>query len=127
MHNRKQWPNACNLNYYQSGASSVDWHADSEEMFEGRIRHMTIISLSLGASLTFQLKHIGPQANVKDVQLRDDDLLTMEGRMQYFYKHRAPKAVADGPRINRTWRLVVQHKQHYSGSPQIGPERLKLS
>ena len=126
VHDRSLWPHACNLNFYRSGASSVDWHADSEPMFQGLHRSISIISLSLGAPRTFQLKGWWHRANVQEIQLRDGDLCTMEGRTQYFYKHRVPKGSACGSRINLTWRWVVQHQESCSGTALDGPERLGL-
>ena len=31
-----EWPNSCNLNLYDTGGSSVAWHADDESLFNGK-------------------------------------------------------------------------------------------
>jgi len=44
------------------------------------------------------------------LQLRDGDLCTMEGMFQKYYDHRVPREDKKvGPRINITWRWLVEH------------------
>ncbi|CAE7213955.1 ALKBH2 [Symbiodinium sp. CCMP2592] len=49
-------PNCCNINLYRDGRDSVGWHTDDEELFEGGYKDITILSLSLGATRTFEVK-----------------------------------------------------------------------
>lgn len=107
------WPNSCNLNLYEDGAMSVGWHADDERLFQGKLRDIRILSLSLGASRRFELRANWPEAGEKPVHvltLADGDLCTMEGMLQKHYQHRVPReGPVLSPRINLTWRWVVAH------------------
>ena len=118
-------------NCYNSGASCVDWHADSEPMFQGCQRSIVIISLSLGAQRTFRVKYAPNdekdhwrRGGVTELQLRDGDICSMEGQMQKYYKHSVPKESAEGPRINLTWRWVITHSSGCTADACIGPEVL---
>ena len=44
---RLQWPNSCNINYYELPEDLVGPHADNEPLFQGKHREITIISFSL--------------------------------------------------------------------------------
>mmetsp|Transcript_89620 Transcript_89620/g.254031 ORF Transcript_89620/g.254031 Transcript_89620/m.254031 type:complete len:333 (+) Transcript_89620:1-999(+) len=103
-----QWPNSCNLNMYVDGQHSVGWHADNESLFQGRVQDCCIISLSLGQTRLFELKYRKDQHSLS---LGNGDLCTMEGLTQKYYQHRVGKdhRRSVGPRINLTWRWVVQH------------------
>merc|ERR1712070_1277601 len=50
------WPNSCNLNLYDTGDSSVAWHADDEALFNGKFQDVRILSLSLGSRRTFEMR-----------------------------------------------------------------------
>jgi len=110
------WPNSCNLNLYESGKAGVGWHADDEELFQGTYDEadVQIISLSLGATRTFELRTKATDAKgereVFSVALADGDLCTMEGLTQHFYQHAVPEETATGPRINLTWRHIRRHQ-----------------
>mmetsp|Transcript_139015 Transcript_139015/g.432499 ORF Transcript_139015/g.432499 Transcript_139015/m.432499 type:complete len:354 (-) Transcript_139015:132-1193(-) len=108
-----RWPNCCNLNLYEDGGMSVGWHADDEDLFQGKASDCPIISLSLGQARTFELRARGagddaPAAS--RVLLRSGDLMTMEGLTQKHYQHRVPRERASGPRINLTWRWIRCHQ-----------------
>ena len=109
--NPREWPNSCNLNRYQTGSAAVGWHADDEDLFQGRQQDCLIISLSLGAAREFHVRGDFAGGRTLSVTLQGGDLCTMEGRMQRFYKHAALPASGEacGPRLNLTWRWVVQH------------------
>ena len=78
---RSAWPNACNMNWYLDGSSSVGWHADDEPLFQGLTRDACIISLSLGAGRRFDCRLTnGRGAQQKSICLQDGDLMTMEVR-----------------------------------------------
>lgn len=108
------WPNSCNLNLYEDGGHSVAWHADNEPLFQGKYQDCPIISLSLGEARRFELKAPNPVRGERGIfvrlQLEDGDLCTMEGMMQKHYQHTVPRENKKiGPRINLTWRWLVQH------------------
>ncbi|CAE7414706.1 ALKBH3 [Symbiodinium natans] len=125
------WPNSANLNLYTEAWQSVGWHADDESLFMGRDRDCPIISVSLGARREFwlALRHdncMDPQLkSIIEVDLRDGDVLTMEGLCQKHCVHFVPCDVRnvanaahprepiDGrrARINVTWRWIRDHKQ----------------
>jgi len=138
-------PNSVNLNFYPPGGG-VGWHSDDEPLFDGLRRETAIISLSLSerggadglGSRWFEVRLKRPFARggrrgagkkeeeqLRAVELRHGDLMTMEGLFQLYYLHsawpgdrtdllEAPGRSAHGERINLTWRWVVQHA---SGCP----------
>jgi len=109
----ESWPNSCNVNLYEDGSMFVGWHADDERLFQGKNRDCRIVSLSLGARRRLEARLNWPQDGERPrwrVALGNGDLLTMEGMTQKHFQHRIPPE--DGvnePRINLTWRWVVQH------------------
>lgn len=106
------WPNSCNLNLYDCGGSSVAWHADDEPLFNGKSQDVRILSLSLGARRTFELRANQQNASraSERMVLGDGDLCTLEGMAQKHYQHRVPPEGSVGePRINLTWRWIVRH------------------
>mmetsp|Transcript_120068 Transcript_120068/g.224461 ORF Transcript_120068/g.224461 Transcript_120068/m.224461 type:complete len:339 (-) Transcript_120068:71-1087(-) len=107
LHAREAWPNSCNLNLYVDGQHSVGWHADNESLFQGKVRDMRVISLSLGQSRKFELR-CGKAFH--RLNLDSGDLCTMEGLTQKHFLHRVPKENGcKRPRINLTWRWIVEH------------------
>lgn len=113
INEQKDWPNSCNLNLYEDGSTSVGWHADDEQLFQGKAQDCRIISLSLGATRSFELRRNWSDS-VDDhtirLQLSDGDLCTMEGMLQKHLQHRVPREdQVKAPRINLTWRWIVKH------------------
>lgn len=104
-------PNSCNANYYESGAQSVGWHSDDEPLFQALQQDVLIVSLSLGATRTFELASKDKPTEVIQLALQDGDLCTMEGLCQKHYRHRVARerSVLE-PRINLTWRWLLQHQ-----------------
>lgn len=96
--------NAVLLTYYRNGNDSVGWHADDEhELGEAPV----IASLSLGASRRFSYRstHSGEE---HELILGNGDLLLMQAGFQENFEHRVPpEADVEGPRINLTYRRVV--------------------
>ncbi|CAE7781532.1 ALKBH3 [Symbiodinium pilosum] len=136
------WPNSANLNLYTEAWQSVGWHADDESLFMGRDRDCPIVSVSLGARREFwlALRHdncMDPQSkSIIEVDLRDGDVLTMEGLCQKHCVHFVPcdiRSVAPHPgdsdscrkRINVTWRWIRDHKQRCR-KPSLSPNRCLL-
>ncbi|CAE7196983.1 Alkbh3 [Symbiodinium necroappetens] len=107
--NERDWPDSCNLNYYEDGGASVGWHADDESLFQGKHQDIRIVSLSFGQSRTFELRRNWPEGDelgVERIVLSNGDLMTMEGMTQKHFQHRVPKERCEGPRINLTWCLA---------------------
>merc|ERR1719330_2096516 len=113
LSDKNDWPNCCNLNLYDDGGMSVGWHADDERLFQGKFQDIRILSLSLGVTRKFVLRQNWPADGEGPITLSlgSGDICTMEGMLQKHYQHRVPKeAMVQGPRINLTWRWVVQHE-----------------
>lgn len=107
----KDRPDACNVNLYSSGEESVSWHADDEPLFDAKYRDALIISLSLGATRSFELRPKDDPFQNTVLQLEDGDLCTMEGLCQKHYRHRiGAEPDVKGARINLTWRWVLKHE-----------------
>jgi len=116
-------PDSVNLNLYQDGQQSVNWHADDEPLFA--CDDVRIFSLSLGQAREFQIvskenmKSSGTAKfkfgksqiprNVIATNLGAGDFLIMAGGMQNFYLHRIPADSSTLPRVNLTWRYIKQH------------------
>merc|ERR1719506_3300375 len=102
------------MDLYTDGAMSVGWRSDDESLFEGKLKDIKVISLSLGATRTFELRLNWPdQWERKETQVRlaSGDLMTMEGMVQKHFQHRVPREDrVQGQRINLTWRWVVKHR-----------------
>jgi len=116
------WPNSANLNLYHDGRKAVGWHADDESLFRGKERDCPIVSVSLGTprELWIALKKadgMDPDPKtILEVDLKDGDVLTMEGRMQQHCVHIVPKGNPREPirqeRINITFRWIRDHRFH---------------
>lgn len=112
-------PNSCNLNHYRRGKDDIWWHRDSEFDLGGQY-DSCIISLSLGAKRTFEVRLRKPGKAVPrdhsrklwQVPLGEGDICTMEGSFQMYYEHRVPpEKTVKQPRINLTWRWIRRHKE----------------
>mmetsp|Transcript_59501 Transcript_59501/g.120913 ORF Transcript_59501/g.120913 Transcript_59501/m.120913 type:complete len:314 (+) Transcript_59501:54-995(+) len=110
-------PDSCNLNLYEDGTQMVGWHADDEDLFQGKFHDCRIISLSLGVTRLFELELNWPEEGESlggSQQLADGDLCTMEGMTQKHYMHRVPEEESSegpvGQRINLTWRWISKHQ-----------------
>lgn len=88
------------LNYYRDGNDYIGYHPD-REVESGDI----VVSVSLGATRRFALKHKFRE-NVRHVfMLADGDLMILnEPAIKGAYKHSIPKMRNVGPRINMTFR-----------------------
>ena len=110
---KQDWPNSCNVNYYEKHGDLVGPHADNEDLFQGAKQQITIISLSLGGTREFVV-YTAARQPLGSILLRNGDLLAMEHWTQAQLKHgiaKLPIGSPDDPkRINITWRWIAQHK-----------------
>ena len=96
--------NSCLLNLYHSGEEGMGWHTDDEKEMK---KDGAIASMSLGAERYFVFKHKASKENIK-VLLQNGSLLVMKGKTQTFWQHRLPPTKKiKTPRINLTFRTVV--------------------
>ena len=97
--------NSVLANYYRDGHDHLGWHSDNE-IVNGT--EPTIASVSLGAERRFDLRH-NETGEVVRVLLPHGSLLIMSGLSQQCWQHRiAREPDLDGPRINLTFRNVIQ-------------------
>ncbi|HMS17788.1 MAG TPA: alpha-ketoglutarate-dependent dioxygenase AlkB [Planctomycetota bacterium] len=93
--------NSVLANLYRDGNDGVGWHADDESCFP---KWPPIVSLSLGETRRFQLRHRETK-ETWEWHLGHGDLLVMEGPVQRNHVHQVPRTKrAIGPRINFTFR-----------------------
>ena len=101
--------NSALLNYYRSGADSVDWHSDDEAELGPE---PVIAALSLGATRRLELRHRADASLRHRLELDDGALLLMAGGMQRHWRHRVPKEPqVAAPRISITFRLARPVRQ----------------
>ena len=105
-----------NFNRYDDFSQSLDFHADNENLFQKTDGTANIVSLSFGATRKFAFKlNFESDDKATTVDLSSGDLLTMEGRMQLFYKHAVlpqdpgADATGGGARYNATFRFIANH------------------
>lgn len=96
--------NALLLNWYRDGLDTMGWHSDDEpELGPDPV----IISLSLGASRKFKIKH-KQTGQVYDLLLEHGSCLVMYGESQRAYQHALPKQTkVKGGRVNLTFRTII--------------------
>lgn len=102
--------NSCLLNLYHSGEEGMGWHSDAEKDLKP---NSVIASLSLGAERKFVLKHKINKDKV-EILLENGSLLIMGGSTQKYWLHRLPptKKIIQ-PRINLTFRTILENKNHF--------------
>lgn len=97
--------NSCLLNLYHDGSEGMSWHSDDEPDLSPQ---GAIASISLGAARPFAFRHKTSQATVR-VLLEHGSLLLMKGTTQQYWKHSLPTARRiQTPRINLTFRSIVE-------------------
>ena len=97
--------NAAFCNLYRSGQDAMGWHSDDEAALG---RQPVIASVSLGQTRRFLLRHKQQKALQHEFLLGHGDLLIMAGDTQQYWQHSVAKtAKAVGPRINITFRRIV--------------------
>ena len=96
--------NACLLNYYPDGKSSIGWHSDDERDIN---QNSPIISVSLGDSRDFYIREKFGDKNTIKLRLNNGDILVMGSGTQKNYLHSVPKRAKAGPRISLTFRNII--------------------
>ena len=98
-------PNNCLLNFYESGTTTMGYHADStEELTPGT--GIAIVSLGAERSITFRSK-----ANLEEkyhYPLKSGSLLYMTQEIQHFWKHAILRQEESDGRISLTFRSIEQ-------------------
>lgn len=96
--------NSCLLNLYHDGTEGMAWHSDGEKDLK---KHGAIASLTFGAERKFSFKHKASKEKI-DILLEDGSLLLMKDATQTYWMHRLPPTkVLHGPRINLTFRTIM--------------------
>jgi alkylated DNA repair dioxygenase AlkB len=96
--------NSVLVNLYRDGNDGVAWHADDEPELG---REPLIVSVSLGATRSFQLRRRDDRNERRDLELHHGDVVVMHGLTQALWMHQVPKTAKPvGPRLNLTFRSV---------------------
>jgi alkylated DNA repair dioxygenase AlkB len=96
--------NTCLLNYYEGGGDYIAYHADKEVAGTNNV----VVTVSLGATRRFLLKHITTK-HVVETYLNSGDIVIMCGDTQQKYHHSIPKVAnskVSGGRISLTYRYI---------------------
>ena len=99
-------PTGVNLNRYAGNGSFIPWHCD-------------IVSMSLGHSALFKLRHRASKNSPSQIPLDHGDVLVMDGLTKLEYEHSTAFEL-EGPRVNLTYRWMSQHVRSCSLSSLIG-------
>lgn len=104
--------NSCLLNLYHDGNEGMAYHSDGEKDLK---KNGAIASLSFGAERKFSFKHKFTKEKVELV-LANGSLLVMKDQTQSFWLHRLPptKKIFT-PRINLTFRMIMEDVSLYAG------------
>lgn len=95
--------NSVLLNLYRDENDSVSWHSDNETELGVQ---PVIVSLSLGATRTFRLRHKTKDHRIA-LDLQQGSLLRMAGLTQKYWTHAVLKEKTRcGARINLTFRRI---------------------
>ena len=106
--------NSCNANLYENNKQDLYWHSDNEDLFRltDFQRESFIVSVSFGASREFRIRKKFSTLE-KPLELRDGDVLSMEGLFQDKYDHILKKGeenlVHGSHRVNLTFRVLCRH------------------
>jgi alkylated DNA repair dioxygenase AlkB len=104
--------NSCNANLYENNFASLGLHADDEELFGYHYDEKFIVSFSLGAAREFLIR-IKSEGHDISHKIQHGEILTMERLFQTECLHGVPVAPSvDSPRINLTFRNVVNHEPY---------------
>lgn len=99
--------NSCLLNLYHNGNEGMAWHSDAEKDLK---KNGAIGSMSFGAERKFAFKHKETKETVSLI-LEHGSLLVMKDTTQTHWLHRLPPTkLISKPRINLTFRTIVESK-----------------
>lgn len=94
--------NSVLLNLYRDGQDCVGWHSDDEPLFGP---HPAVVSLSLGATRTFDMRTKTSPRGRQSFQLTHGSVLLMPTGTQEGWQHCIPRtSKLVGPRLNLTFR-----------------------
>ncbi|SDB25382.1 Alkylated DNA repair dioxygenase AlkB [Flavobacteriaceae bacterium MAR_2010_188] len=97
--------NSCLLNLYHNGSEGMAWHSDGEKVLK---KNGAIASLSFGAERKFSFKHKETKEKI-DLILEHGTLLVMKDRTQQYWLHRLPPTKRiNQPRVNLTFRTIIE-------------------
>jgi alkylated DNA repair dioxygenase AlkB len=113
--------NALIVQLYRDGSDVVHWHADDSPRVGP---NPCIVSMSFGATRTFEVKHKERSEERLSVLLEDGDLLIMQGDLQHQYLHRVRKEPQPSARINLTFRHIAHPNAPVSVSPSKTPKTI---
>lgn len=92
------------MNLYRDGNDGLGWHRDNEKVLGPT---PTIVSVSLGATRLFQMRHYKDKKPLISLELQPGSLVIMKGESQRVWEHRVPKSKnLHGARINITFRSI---------------------
>lgn len=105
LYNGKRF-NQVLVNWYNNGMSYIGSHSDDESQL---IPNSPIVSVSLGAERKFRIRSKETKKIVKDIILKNGQVVVMGGKFQQELKHEIVKVSGKkgegvGPRINITCR-----------------------
>lgn len=108
--------NSCLLNLYHDGSEGMAWHSDGETDLK---KDGAIGSVSFGAERKFAFKHKQTKEKVELV-LEHGSLLVMKDSTQTHWWHRLPPTKKiNTPRVNLTFRTIVEKKGSESTSEPL--------
>ena len=109
--------NSILINLYETGAEFMPAHSDSESCIE---EDSDIVTISLGATRTLQLRSNSSNEVVGSVQLQHGDVFIMSKLSQADFQHEIlPDEMCDEPRISITLRLMKPPR--ITQSTEFGP------
>lgn len=98
-------PNGVLLNYYRNGRDKMGWHSDNEKELGFT---PTIVSISLGETRRFDIKHRINKSQKLSLHLNSGSLLVMSGQSQANWLHQIPQQLKiEKGRINLTFRELI--------------------
>jgi len=103
--------NSCNANLYYDGNNALGMHSDNELIFGAVNKPKLIVSFSLGAAREFNI-FVKKEDLQFSIKILNGEIVTMEGLFQQECTHGVPPdPTIVEPRINLTYRNVIDHRQ----------------
>ena len=95
--------NSAMVHKYRSGEDFIPHHSDNEKDIEDG---SLILTISLGASRSFEYKELGVSESKEVLRLNHGDSVLMSQKSQKYFSHGIPKECQDGIRLSITLRLI---------------------